>query len=124
MIFVVFGAFFGATGIILGAYGAHGLKKRAGEDLQRSFENGVRYQQMHALLVVALGLYSKGHGDTVNFWLVLCGWLITAGVILFSGSIYTAVFSGNSKITNITPIGGILFILGWISLGIFGISGL
>lgn len=98
-------------GIILGAFGAHGLKGKVSPEKIASFEVGVRYQMMNALGLLALSNKLAGSIQT-TFVLVL------GGVILFSGSIYGLTFQANSSaITKvlgpITPIGGLLMIIGW-----------
>jgi uncharacterized membrane protein YgdD (TMEM256/DUF423 family) len=107
----------GALAIVLGAFGAHGLKKFLSVEELNSFEIGVRYQMYHALflLFVAQTNYVTDKQKTVIFLLTL------AGILLFSGSIYLLA---TSTITNIkvkflgplTPIGGLLLISSWIWL--------
>ncbi len=102
-------------GIILGAFGAHGLKGKVSVEKIASFEVGVRYQMINAIALLALAsLRMKISGSLrVAFLLVLLG------VILFSGSIYGLTFqpnpSGITKVLGpITPLGGLLMIIGWI----------
>lgn len=102
-------------GIILGAFGAHGLKGKVSVEKIASFEVGVRYQMINAIALLALAsLRMKISGSLrVAFSLVLLG------VILFSGSIYGLTFqpnpSGITKVLGpITPLGGLLMIIGWI----------
>lgn len=102
-------------GIILGAFGAHGLKGKVAVEKIASFEVGVRYQMINAIALLALAsLRVKISGSLrVAFLLVLLG------VILFSGSIYGLTFqpnpSGITKVLGpITPLGGLLMIIGWI----------
>lgn len=101
-------------GIILGAFGAHGLKGKVSPEKIASFEVGVRYQMMNAFGLLALAALSTKISGSIQstFGLVL------GGVILFSGSIYGLTFQANpSAITKvlgpITPIGGLLMIVGW-----------
>lgn len=102
-------------GIILGAFGAHGLKGKVSVEKIASFEVGVRYQMINAIALLALAsLRMKISGSLrVAFLLVLLG------VILFSGSIYGLTFqpnpSGITKVLGpITPLGGLVMIIGWI----------
>ncbi|MFC4738689.1 DUF423 domain-containing protein [Flavobacterium ponti] len=107
----------GALAIVLGAFGAHGLKKFLSIEQLNSFEIGVRYQMYHALflLFVAQTSYATDKQKMVVFLLTLFG------ILLFSGSIYLLA---TSTITNIkakflgpvTPIGGLLLISSWIYL--------
>ena len=116
-IFITTGAFFGALGIILGAFGAHALKKIFNEDQLKNFETGVKYQMYHALLLVIIGLNLN---FITNFQSLLY-YSLTLGILLFSFSIYglciTSARSNKLKILGpITPIGGLLLLLGWLLL--------
>lgn len=101
---------YGATGVILGAFGAHALKEKLTPYQLASWETGVRYQLIHAvaLLVIAL-LMEKGLSLRPTFWL----WGV--GVALFSGSIYLLSLEIGPKALwgPITPIGGLCLIVGW-----------
>lgn len=108
------GAVFGMIAIILGAFGAHALKKVLSIDQLSSFETGVRYQMYHALFLLFIGLMndlSQKAKKTIFF-------LVIFGVILFSGSIYLLVTndltSFDFKVIGFaTPIGGLLLIGAW-----------
>lgn len=107
----------GILAIIFGAFGAHALKKFLTPDQLISFETGVRYQMYHALFLLFLGGTHKVSDRTKNTIFLL----ILIGVILFSGSIYLLTTKeitsvDISPIAFITPIGGLLLILGWIAL--------
>lgn len=113
--FIVTGAFFGLFSVILGAFGAHALKKVLTPDQQHSFEVGVRYQMYHAIVLLALGLSTNLALPAAIFW------CFTIGILLFSFSIYGLILSdmkGNKlKILGpVTPVGGLLFVAGWILL--------
>jgi len=111
---LITGAVLGALAVILGAFGAHGLKNLVDAESVKTFETGVKYQMYHALLLLLVGsnsLLSSSTKTTVMY-------LVIAGIILFSGSIYG--LSTNSltsfdfkKIGFITPIGGALLIAAW-----------
>lgn len=108
-------AFMGMTAIILGAFGAHALKKHLTIEELGAFETGVKYQMYHALFLLFLGLNSFLEEKAKKTILSL----VIFGVIFFSGSIYllaTKTISGiNFKpIGVITPIGGTLLIVAWI----------
>lgn len=101
-------------GIILGAFGAHGLKGKVSPEKIASFEVGVRYQMMNAFGLLALAALSTKISGSIQSTFGL----VFGGVILFSGSIYGLTFQANpSAITKvlgpITPIGGLLMIVGW-----------
>jgi len=112
------GAILIALGIILGAFGAHGLKKIVDTEKINTFEVGVRYQIYHGFALLILGLIAA----QVNFSFKLIQRLMLMGILFFSGSIYLLVIQDSlglnfSKIVGpITPIGGLLLIISW---GIF-----
>lgn len=111
------GAILGATGIILGAFGAHALKQKLGADMLSVFETGVKYQMYHALFLLFVGTTSIVSEKAKN---AIC-WLTIIGVLFFSGSIYllscNVLFSFDfKKIGLITPIGGLLLISAWVVL--------
>lgn len=108
-----FGGAFGALGIILGAFGAHALKKKFTPDQQQSFEVGVRYQLYHAIVLLVVGLHGRFPPAVT--------WLFVAGTALFSFSIYglclTAAFGRKWRFLGpITPLGGLLLVAGWLVL--------
>lgn len=116
-IFIITGGIFGALGIIFGAFGAHALKKIFNEDQLKNFETGVKYQMYHALLLLIIGFNTQ---YITNYQNVLF-YSLTFGIILFSFSIYGLCISSalNKKLKilgPITPIGGLLLLLGWILL--------
>lgn len=116
-IFITTGAIFGALGIIFGAFGAHALKKIFNEDQLKNFETSVKYQMYHALLLVIIGFNIQHITSYEN----LLFYSLTFGILLFSFSIYGLCISSalNKKLKilgPITPIGGLLLLLGWIVL--------
>ncbi|HIC32967.1 MAG TPA: DUF423 domain-containing protein [Flavobacteriaceae bacterium] len=111
---LVLASILGLTSVIIGAFGAHGLKEVLDAEQLQTFEVGVRYQMYHALFLLFIGLTEKISTKTKStiFYLVL------VGVIFFSGSIYglaTNDLTGFNfkKIALITPIGGALLITSW-----------
>ena len=112
-LFLIIAALLGATGVMLGAFAAHGLRGRLPENLFNAFETGVTYQFYHALALITLALWLK---QTSSPWLVASGYLWLAGGVLFSGSLYALALTGIKWFGPITPIGGVLFILGWLAL--------
>ncbi|MBP1225768.1 DUF423 domain-containing protein [Flavobacterium sp. 1355] len=114
---VLTGAFIGMLAIILGAFGAHLLKKWLSVDQLNTFEVGVRYQMYHALFLFFLSTRKELAEKTLK---TIYG-LVVAGVLLFSGSIYLLVTKEltvfDSKIIVFaTPLGGFLLILAWLIL--------
>jgi uncharacterized membrane protein YgdD (TMEM256/DUF423 family) len=114
---LVFAAFFGATAIILGAFGAHLLKKKLSTEQLQSFETGIKYQMYHAIILLVLGFQLK-ESSTIDQYIFLA---FIIGTLLFSFSIYGLVISSakNKKIKflgPITPLGGLFLVAGWLLL--------
>lgn len=111
--FFAAGTIFAALGVMAGAFGAHGLKSQLSPEMLAVFETAVRYQLYHALglLAVAFSLfrYPSRFGIT-------SGCLFCTGIVFFSGSLYMLAVSGTRWLGAITPIGGVMFILGWLFL--------
>ncbi len=106
-----------STGIIaaffavaLGAFGAHALKERVAADMLQVWQTAVTYQFFHALALIGLGLWLKSSGASAT----LIYAAFTAGIILFSGSLYALVLSGVKGLGAVTPLGGVLFLVGWL----------
>lgn len=112
--------FLGATAIILGAFGAHGLKKLVTPEAVASFEIGVRYQMYHALFLLFIGSSSLLPKQKKIVFLTTI-----LGVFFFSGSIYGLTTNGVQsffdfkKIALITPVGGMFFIVSWVLAMVF-----
>lgn len=107
-------AFLGLLAIVLGAFGAHALKESLSLEALKSFETGVRYQMYHVLLLLFVNTYASFSERSKN----IISYLIFAGIILFSGSIYAISIGGidPKSIWFVTPLGGLFFILGWLKL--------
>jgi uncharacterized membrane protein YgdD (TMEM256/DUF423 family) len=113
--FMFVGALMGGIGVAIGAFGAHGLRGRLSPEMLAVFETGVRYHMYHALALLATGvIMSRVDGRAV----VIAGWSFTTGIVLFSGSLYALALSGVTTLGAITPLGGLAFIIGWISLAV------
>ena len=112
---ITIGSLSAGISVILGAFGAHAMKAKYSPDQMAIFETGVRYQMYHAiaLLVVA---FVASRIDVLS--IKVAGYSFLIGTLLFSGSLYALVFSGNRSLGMITPIGGLGFIVGWIALAI------
>lgn len=107
-------ALFGFFGIIFGAFGAHRLKRLVPAEVTNSFETGVKYQLLHAVMLLMLGL----HFEFINFTERMIATCLISGVILFSFSIYGLCYARVKKINlkflgPITPVGGLLLMSGW-----------
>jgi uncharacterized membrane protein YgdD (TMEM256/DUF423 family) len=118
--FSLIGAVLGFLGVVFGAFGAHALKSRLSPEMLAVFETGVRYQMYHAfaVLIVAAGI---GHIGNARL-LVMAGWFFFAGTLLFSGSLYALALTSAGKLGIITPVGGLLFLVGWACLGLFAVA--
>ena len=116
--FLLVGSILGALAVGIGAFGAHGLKQYVQEDTLNIFETGVRYQFYHVFALLAAGmLYEKFPVK----WVRYAGNCFIAGIILFSGSLYTMVAARAAnmdldQVGVITPVGGLLLIAGWLFL--------
>jgi uncharacterized membrane protein YgdD (TMEM256/DUF423 family) len=118
--FLLIGSILGFLGVVFGAFGAHALRSRLSAEMLAVFETAVRYQMYHtfAVLIVAAAI---GHiGDAA--WLVLAGWFFVAGILLFSGSLYALTLTGIGILGAVTPVGGLLFLIGWACLIVFAIG--
>jgi uncharacterized membrane protein YgdD (TMEM256/DUF423 family) len=104
------GAIAGGVGVMLGAFGAHGLKTRVAPELLTVFETGVRYHMYHALALLAVGWAATRWTTPLVH---ASGWAFLAGIVIFSGSLYVMTLTGARWLGAITPLGGIAFILGW-----------
>ena len=113
--FMFVGALMGGVGVALGAFGAHGLRGRLSPDMLAVFETAVRYQMYHALAIMAVALMaSRLEGRAI----VVAGWSFTAGILLFSGSLYALALTGVTVLGAITPLGGVAFLAGWAALAV------
>ena len=107
-------ATFGMLSVILGAFGAHALKKILSKEQLHSFEVGVKYQMYHSIVLLVLSFNSNAISSATY-------WCFTIGIILFSFSIYGLVLSDAKGrklrfLGPITPIGGLLLVSGWLLL--------
>ena len=118
--FLLIGSILGFLGVVFGAFGAHALRSRLSPEMLAVFETGVRYQMYHAFAILIVAAAIGRIGDAS--WLVLAGWFFLAGIVLFSGSLYALTLTGIGMLGAITPIGGLLFLIGWACLILFGIA--
>ncbi|MFC6267374.1 DUF423 domain-containing protein [Frigoriflavimonas asaccharolytica] len=114
---LIFGAVYGLISIILGAFGAHALKKVIAIEKLQSFETGVRYQMYAAFFLLIVGYILKFETPSEK-WISI---LMIAGTFLFSVSIYLLAFADVANIPSkivgpITPLGGLLMIISWAML--------
>ncbi len=114
------GAVSGALGVGLGAFGAHALKSRLTPDMLAIFETGSRYHLIHAVAILVAALAADRWPST---YMVAVGWLFVGGIVLFSGSLYVLALTGVKSWGMVTPVGGLLFIAGWLVLAWAGVKG-
>lgn len=118
--FLVTAAFMGAITVMLGAFGAHALKKMVNEQALSSFETAVRYQFYHVFALALVGILYAGYP---NKSLKAAGQLFILGTIFFSGSLYLLTYGAGTGVSvtwagPVTPLGGAMLIIGWICLGL------
>jgi uncharacterized membrane protein YgdD (TMEM256/DUF423 family) len=122
-LFLKIAAWAGAAAVGIGAFGAHGLKPKLSPYQLDIFEKGVQYHFVHALALLAVGLLLRWSPG--NKGLARAGWLLLAGILCFSGSLYLLACRDLLPLNvawagPITPIGGVCFILGWALLALSG----
>ena len=116
-LFILLGAVAGAAGVALGAFGAHALKARLAPDMLAVWQTAVQYHFWHALGLIAIGILIALTlpGSTTLKW---AGWLMVAGLVLFSGSLYALAFTDARWLGAVTPFGGVAWIGAWVLLAV------
>ena len=114
--FFSIGAVFGLLAVVLGAFGAHGLESTLSDHALARYHTGVEYQFYHVGALLIIGVLAP---QLPSKLLTFAGLSFTAGIILFSGSLYVYALTGNKIFGMITPVGGLFFIIGWIMLTIY-----
>ncbi len=118
-IFLVIGTVLAGLAVVLGAFGAHGLRKVATVEQVAVYQTGVQYQMYHALALIFIGILTERFASD---FFPNAGWLFVAGTILFSGSLYLIVSlqASGKTVPNgvgiLTPIGGLFLVAGWVCL--------
>lgn len=108
-IWIIIAAVSGFTAVAIGAFGAHGLKSRLSSEMIETYKTGVLYHLIHSIAILAIALTDKIKGKVViSFFL--------AGILLFSFSLYFYSVMNDMIFVMITPIGGVSFLIGWLSL--------
>jgi len=118
--FFMAGCVFALLTVGLGAFGAHGLKSRISADMLAVFQTGVQYQFYHAIALLILALLVRQLGISPLFQ--VSGYLFIAGIVLFSGSLFVLSLTGIKQLGMVTPIGGLCFLAGWLTMLIGGIK--
>ena len=109
------GALLAGLAVAVGAFGAHALEARVPPDLLVTFETGARYHLTQSLGVLALALAAERWQRPA---LGTAGWLVVAGTLVFSGSLYLLVLTGVRTLGAVTPVGGVLLIAGWLTAAV------
>lgn len=111
-------AFFGFSGVVLGAFGAHGLEGKVNESQLETWKTAVDYQFYHTVALLFLATFSRAKNSFIKLSFIT----FTLGILLFSGSLYllsTYALTGFGQpalLGPVTPVGGVCFIIGWIAL--------
>lgn len=113
-LFLFIGALYGASGVALGAFGAHGLRAQLGAAGLETWQTAVTYHLVHALALLAVGLWARLQPGALP--LSVAGWSFAAGVLMFSGSLYVLALGGSRVFGPVTPLGGLAFLTGWLAL--------
>ena len=115
---IITASLFGILAVILGAFGAHGLKGKIDANELQTWETAVQYHFYHVLALLFLSTFSRFKCRLINF----SYWSFTLGIVLFSGSLYVLAAKDILNITQtsfigpVTPVGGLFFIIGWTTL--------
>eukprot|EP00005_Dracoamoeba_jomungandri_P003420 CAMPEP_0174260872 /NCGR_PEP_ID=MMETSP0439-20130205/10822_1 /TAXON_ID=0 /ORGANISM="Stereomyxa ramosa, Strain Chinc5" /LENGTH=118 /DNA_ID=CAMNT_0015345223 /DNA_START=15 /DNA_END=371 /DNA_ORIENTATION=+ len=99
------GSLSAGVAVMMGAFGAHALKKSYSDSQLVVWETACRYQFYHSLALLAVALAPRQSNGA--------GYMFSAGIVLFSGSLYALTLTGIKKLGAITPIGGVCYIVGW-----------
>lgn len=121
-LFLMIGAVNGFLAVALGAFGAHGLEGKISEKAIGTWEKAVHYQMFHTMAILVTGMLMAKFQQIGP--LTAAGWLFLAGIILFSGSLYLYALTSIKTFAMITPVGGVLFLIGWAMLLVFAVRNL
>ena len=112
-LFFGLGAGFAFLSVMLGAFGAHALRGKLEPRMLEVFETGVRYQMYHAFALIATAWALLQWPSGVAH---IAGWFFVAGIVIFSGSLYGLTLTGMRGLGAVTPLGGLMFLAGWLCL--------
>ena len=112
--FIIIGAVNAFLAVALGAFGAHGLEGRIEAKYLETWQTGVTYQMFHAAGLLVIGVLLGNLPG--NALLTRAGWIMLAGIFLFSGSLYILSLTGFSMLGAVTPFGGVAFLTAWVML--------
>lgn len=106
----------GGTAVAMGAFGAHMLENKITDKDLRIFQTGVTYQMYHALVLLAIGVLARAEGGACPRISARC---ILGGTVIFSGTLYGIVLTQQRWLGMITPLGGLLMLVGWTLLALW-----
>lgn len=115
-LWIKIGGIFGGLSVLLGAFGAHSLKERLSEQSLATFQTGVDYQFIHSVALILVGMLSMHFVDEHKKQVNRAGMFFAAGIVLFSGSLYSLALGGPKWLGPVTPLGGLSFMIGWFHL--------
>ena len=119
-IFLFLSAVSAFSGVAMGAFGAHGLRNTLAPEMLVVYQTGVTYQVWHALGLGLIALLaSRVPTSKLLSW---AGWLMFAGIVLFSGSLYLLAISGAKWLGMLTPFGGTAWLLAWLLTGVYALK--
>lgn len=119
-VFFALGSIAGFLGVALGAMGAHALEGRIAPERLETYELAARYQVYHALALLAAAWAASRWPGAAS---ATAGWFLVAGIVLFSGSLYSLSLGAPRWVAFITPFGGVSFMIGWLLLAWAAIKG-
>lgn len=112
------GAVLGLLGVAAGAFGAHALRDAVTTRDLEIWQTGAHYQQVHAVVLVAIGLAVRAPGRALG----LATTLLTLGILVFSGTLYAMVLGGPRVLGAVTPLGGLSLMAGWAALAVHALA--
>ena len=120
---IALGSVFGFLSVAMGAFGAHALSESLSEKALSIYHTAAQYQMVHSLALVAVGiLVAAVPSAAQSGWTQWAGWAFTFGIVIFSGSLYALAFTDIKILGAITPVGGLLFLAGWVCLALYGLK--
>jgi uncharacterized membrane protein YgdD (TMEM256/DUF423 family) len=117
---LLLGALCALTGVAFGAFGAHGLKAIISPEMLVVYQTGVTYQMWHALGLILVALLQQ-QSPTAKL-LTSAAYLMFAGIVLFSGSLYALAILDIKALGMITPFGGVCFLIAWLLVAVYAVK--
>ena len=115
------GAVLGFSSVLMGAYADHGLSQQLTPAQSESIATALRYNQLYAVLIVCIGLIQTNGGALAQCrMLKVSGWLFVAGTLLSCSGIYLSILLSQHAVVYLTPVGGVLLMIAWLSLAVTG----